>query len=128
MTEIRTATPDDDADIARIYNDGIMERTATFETELRDPKHFANRLADPVAPPLLVAEEGGRVVGWAGLSPYSERECYSGIGEASMYLNRGGVSGRARATPRSGCDWREPAETLVLFLKTYSGPFIGLNT
>lgn len=88
MTAIRTATPEDAADIARIHNDGIEERTATFETELRDPDDFADRLADPAAPPLLVAEEGGRVIGWAGLSPYSQRECYSGIGEASMYVDR----------------------------------------
>jgi L-amino acid N-acyltransferase YncA len=56
---------------------------------LRDPGYFADRLADPQAPPLLVAEEDGRIRGWTGLSPYSERECYAGIGEASMYVDRG---------------------------------------
>lgn len=86
MTEIRPATVADAADIACIYNQGIEERAWTFETESRDPDQFAPRLADPESPPLLVAEEDGRVVGWTGLSAYSERQCYAGIGEASMYI------------------------------------------
>jgi phosphinothricin acetyltransferase len=53
-----------------------------------DPNQIASRLAEPESPPLLVAEEEGRVVGWAGLSSYSERDCYAGIGEASMYIDR----------------------------------------
>ena len=88
MPGIRRATAADAADIARIYNQGIDERTSTFETQARDPDQIASRLAEPESPPLLVAEEGGRVVGWAGLSAYSERDCYAGIGEASMYIDR----------------------------------------
>jgi phosphinothricin acetyltransferase len=88
VTEIRAAKPQDAAEIARIYNQGIEERTATFETELREPEHFERRLADPQAPPLIVAVQEGQVVGWAGLSPYSDRECYAGVGEGSMYVDR----------------------------------------
>jgi L-amino acid N-acyltransferase YncA len=88
MAEIRPATPADATEIARIYNQGIEERTATFETEPRDPNQFAQRLAEPDGPPLLVAEEDGQVVGWTGLSPYSSRPCYAGIGEVSMYIDR----------------------------------------
>jgi len=88
VSEIRLATAADAADIARIYNQGIEERTSTFETQSRQPVQLARRLADPESPPLLVAEEDGRVVGWTGLSAYSERDCYAGIGEASMYIDR----------------------------------------
>jgi phosphinothricin acetyltransferase len=88
VTEIRPATPADATEIARIYNQGIEERTSTFETELREAEDFERRIADREAPPLMVAEEDGKVVGWAGLSPYSGRACYSGIGEASMYIDR----------------------------------------
>ena len=88
MPGIRAATPSDAADIARIYNQGIEEHTSTFETQARDPDQIAFRLAEPDSPPLLVAEERGIVVGWAGLTSYSERDCYAGIGEASMYIDR----------------------------------------
>ena len=88
MAQVRPATPADAAEIARIYNQGIEERTATFETEPRDASHFADRIAAPDSPPLLVAEEDGRLVGWTGLTPYSARPCYAGIGEASMYIDR----------------------------------------
>jgi L-amino acid N-acyltransferase YncA len=88
MPDIRPATPADAAQIARIYNQGIEEREATFETEPRDPDEFAARIAAADAPPLLVAEEEGRILGWTALSPYSSRPCYSGIGEASMYIDR----------------------------------------
>lgn len=87
MIEVRPATPADADDITRIYNAGIAERAFTFETQARDAADLARRLADPDSPPLLVAEEEGRVVGWTGLSPYSARACYAGIGEASIYLD-----------------------------------------
>jgi len=35
MATARRATPDDAASIARVYNDGIADRIATFETRLR---------------------------------------------------------------------------------------------
>src|SRR5205823_2731463 len=40
--------------------------------------------------PHLVAEaDGEEVTGWARLAPWSSRECYAGIGEASVYVERG---------------------------------------
>jgi L-amino acid N-acyltransferase YncA len=38
---IRDATPDDASAIARIYNQGIEDRTATLETHLRTPQERA---------------------------------------------------------------------------------------
>ena len=38
--------------------------------------------------PILVALEGGTVVGWAGLSAYRLAACYAGIAEFSIYLER----------------------------------------
>ena len=35
---------------------------------------------------LVVESEADGVVGWAGLFPYSDRPCYSGIGECSVYV------------------------------------------
>jgi L-amino acid N-acyltransferase YncA len=36
--------------------------------------------------PVLVAEHEGRVVGFARIGPYSEREVYAGIGEHAVYV------------------------------------------
>ncbi len=38
--------------------------------------------------PRLVAREEGTVVGWAALAPYSERACYRGVAEDSIYVAR----------------------------------------
>ena len=31
-------------------------------------------------------DAGARVVGWTGISPVSERACYAGVGETSVYV------------------------------------------
>jgi phosphinothricin acetyltransferase len=71
--------------IASIYNEGIAEREATFETEPRHAADFHERIACECYP-LLVAELDGQLVGWAGLAPYSERAAYAGIAECSIYV------------------------------------------
>jgi L-amino acid N-acyltransferase YncA len=85
---IRAAHPDDAASIAAIYNQGIEERQATFETRPRTAEELAAILAEPDLPPFLVAEDEGRVVGWARVVRYDSRECYAGVGEASLYVDR----------------------------------------
>jgi L-amino acid N-acyltransferase YncA len=82
----RPAVDDDANAIAEIYNQGIAERGATFETEPRSADDIRARLADEGRYPLLVAEDAGMVIGWAGLSPYRPRACYAGIAEFSIYL------------------------------------------
>jgi L-amino acid N-acyltransferase YncA len=86
---IRKAEPGDAAAIAEIYNQGIEERQATFDTEPRKAEDFTQRLADPEAPPFLVATDDDRVVAWARVGFYSDRDCYAGVGEASLYVDRG---------------------------------------
>jgi L-amino acid N-acyltransferase YncA len=82
----RAATIEDAAVIARIYNEGIADRVATFETRPRS--------ADDVRKwfdgthPIMVAEEG-EVVAFAATFPYRSRECYLGIAEVSVYVARG---------------------------------------
>jgi L-amino acid N-acyltransferase YncA len=72
--------------VRTIFEEGIATGQATFETEAPsreewDGAHFGG----------LVAEEGGEVVGWAALSPYSSRPAYAGVAEESVY-----VAARAR--------------------------------
>ena len=85
---IRLATDADAPAIAAIYNQGIVERGATFETTLRQPADIVARLDDPARFPMLVADDEGVVLGWASLSTYRPRACYAGIAEFSIYLDR----------------------------------------
>lgn len=83
--EVRDASSRDAEAICAIYNAAIAERGSTFETRSRSPEDFDDRIGAERFP-LLVAKARGAVLGWAGLSPYSERSCYAGIGEASVYV------------------------------------------
>jgi len=87
---IREAIRDDAAAIAAIYNAGIAERSATFETEPYSEAQIAARIQQGNRYPMVVAideAEAFGVVGWAGLSEYRPRACYAGIGEFSIYLD-----------------------------------------
>jgi phosphinothricin acetyltransferase len=93
---IRPAAAVDAPAVARIYNEGIEDRLATFETRLRSDAEVAAWLDDGL--PFLVAEDGGEVVGFARVSPYSDRCVYEGVGEHGVYVARsarGGGLGRA---------------------------------
>jgi phosphinothricin acetyltransferase len=83
---IRAAQPADAAAVTEIYNQGIEDRVATFETRLRDPSEILEWFRTGL--PLLVAELEGRVAGFARVSPYSDRCVYSGIGEHGVYVAR----------------------------------------
>jgi L-amino acid N-acyltransferase YncA len=86
---IRHARLDDAAAIADIYTQGILERVATFESEPRTEADIRRKLEqESERHPTLVAEIDGRVAGWASISLYRPRECYAGIGEFSIYIDR----------------------------------------
>jgi L-amino acid N-acyltransferase YncA len=87
MLRIRSAVAADAEAIAAIYNQGIAERSATFETEPRTAADMAAAVGDG-RHPFLVAERDGAVVGWAAVAPYSTRACYAGVGEATIYVAR----------------------------------------
>lgn len=85
----RLARRNDAAAIARIYNQGIEERIATFETEPRSAAQIEAQLAERGDRyPTVVAERDGEVVAWAGASGYRSRPCYAGIAEYSVYVDR----------------------------------------
>jgi phosphinothricin acetyltransferase len=95
-----TARPARAADaeaIARIYNEGIEDRLATFETRPRSAADVVRWVEDGF--PLVVVEEDGTVLAWASAAPYRPgREAYAGIGDFSVYVGRaerGRGAGRA---------------------------------
>src|SRR4029434_7677643 len=95
----RLATAGDAAAIAAIYNEGIADRIATFETEPRTSEQLAQQLADKGDRfPTVVVERDGRIVAWAGAGPYRSRPAYAGVAEHSVYVARaarGTGAGRA---------------------------------
>jgi phosphinothricin acetyltransferase len=82
---VRPATLGDAERICAIYNAAIAERSSTFETEPRSAGDLAARIED-TRYPLLVGDSGEGAIGWAGLSAYSSRPCYAGVGECSVYV------------------------------------------
>jgi L-amino acid N-acyltransferase YncA len=99
VTRARPANAADADAIARIYNEGIADRIATFETEPRTTDDIARGLRERGERwPTVVVERDGRVIGWASASEYRSRACYSGVAEFSVYVARdarGTGAGRA---------------------------------
>jgi L-amino acid N-acyltransferase YncA len=83
--ELRALEPDDWPAVAEIYWDGMRDGLATFETEVPtwdvwDGVHLHHHR--------LVAEILGEVVGFAALAPVSNRRCYAGVAENTVYVAR----------------------------------------
>ena len=94
---IRDLEPLDWPEVARIFEDGIRSGNATFELEppawdAWDDVHSDIR---------VVAELGGRVVGWAALASKSTRSCYRGVAESSVYVE---ASAQGRGVGRALMD------------------------
>ena len=84
--QIRSATPNDAAAIANIYNQGIEDRVATFETRLRSVEDI-QAWFDGIHN-VLVVENDSEIIAFASTSAYSARECYAGIAECSANVKR----------------------------------------
>ena len=91
----RAASRGDAEAVARIYNEGIEERVATFETRQRTAGEIRGWFDDGL--PIVVVEDDGTVVSFANASAYSTRECYSGVAEFSVYT-ADGARGRGAGT------------------------------
>jgi len=98
-TVVRLATVEDAAAIARIHNEGIADRIATFETEPRTTTQVAAALVEKGDRyPTVVLTRDGEVVAWASAGPYRNRPAYAGVAEHSVYVARkarGSGAGRA---------------------------------
>jgi len=88
MIIVRKATPDDLTAITEIYNQAILKTTATFDTEPKSLEEqevwFSSHDHKYL---VLVAEEDGKVIGWASLSKWSDRCAYSDTAEISLYVD-----------------------------------------
>ena len=89
MVKIKRARIRDLSAITKIYNDAIINTKATFDSQ---PKTRAEQKAwfnsHDSKHPVLVAEIGGNVIGWASLSDWSDRCAYSDTAELSIYIDK----------------------------------------
>ena len=99
---LRPARPEDAAAICAIYNQGIQDRVATLEAELRTPEERERWMASRLPRhPVIVAETGagagsgrpgagarGAVVGWGSLNPFNPRAAYDHVADFSVYVER----------------------------------------
>jgi L-amino acid N-acyltransferase YncA len=82
---IRPLVPTDWPRVREIYDEGIATGYATFETSAPD---WGQWDAGHLEAGRLVAQDmgSGRVLGWAAMSPVSDRCVYGGVGEVSVYV------------------------------------------
>ena len=80
---IEALLPEHWTGVARVYEEGIATRNATFETEVPtweawDSSHLPGHR--------FVAVREGEVVGWVAVGPVSGRCVYAGVVENSVYV------------------------------------------
>jgi phosphinothricin acetyltransferase len=84
---IRAAESSDAIEMARIYNDGIAERVATFETRTKSAAELAELIEGRVL--VLVAEHDGQMIAFVKVGPYGDAShYYAGVGETTLYVDR----------------------------------------
>ena len=76
--------PRDWPEVSRIYAEGIETGVATFETAVPSYEQWDGNHLKACR---LIAEEQGKVLGWAALSPVSGRCVYGGVAEVSVYIS-----------------------------------------
>ena len=104
---IRLARATDAAGIASIYRHYVDHTRISFEEQAPDPQEMARRLSGdrPGYHPWLVAEDDGRLLGYAASSPFRTRPAYRWTVETGIYLApdaTGRGLGRQLLTPLLG--------------------------
>jgi L-amino acid N-acyltransferase YncA len=89
MFTIRPAEKKDIAAIAEIYNESVLNSTATFDTEPKTAEQQTEWFeSHDEKHPVISAEFQGEIIGWASLSPWSDRPAYSKTAEISIYVKK----------------------------------------
>jgi L-amino acid N-acyltransferase YncA len=96
---VRAGSSADAQRIAEIYNQGIEDRVATFETEQRSAAQIIPWFTNGY--PVFVTGEDDRILAYAAAYPYRTRPCYDGVREFSVYVAR---EGRAQGFGRAAME------------------------
>lgn len=85
---VRPSQRSDAEAIARIHNQGIATRNATFQTVERTTEEREQWLASHDERfPVLVSVIDEKVVGWADAHAYRDSAYYAGVAEFSIYID-----------------------------------------
>jgi L-amino acid N-acyltransferase YncA len=85
-TGIRRAQFGEAGRIAEIFNQGVEDRVATFETRPATRERAERWIAESL---VVVLDTGATIAGWARAGPYTdEHPYYAGIREATLYVAR----------------------------------------
>lgn len=131
---LRPATATDMPAVTAIYADAVLHGTATFDTVPPAEVELARRLGELQADgfPYLVADDGGRVAGYAYAAPFRLRAAYDSTVEDSVYIARGyrgAGAGRALLTELvASCEGLGFRSMLALIGDSASAASIGLHT
>lgn len=82
---IRQFKSDDWNAVREIYEQGLLTRNATFETQVPDYDSWIKKFHPHL---LWVAVQEYKVIGWAGLQPVSARKVYEGVLEVTIYIDK----------------------------------------
>ena len=86
---IRLATLEDAAAVAEIYQPYVESTAITFEVMPPTDGEMRSRMAGVLERlPWLVAEDAGRIVGYAYASPHRERAAYQWSVDTAVYLHQ----------------------------------------
>lgn len=86
---IREARETDISSIQLIYNQGIEDRIATLETEVKDYTYMKDWFDKHNGRyKIIVAENELQLAGWASLNQYNNRCAYDGVADISVYISR----------------------------------------
>jgi L-amino acid N-acyltransferase YncA len=91
MVLIRLADEQDTAGIAEVYRPYVEGSRISFEEQAPDAAEMERRIVGdiPGFHPWLVAEDDGRILGFASSSPFRSRRAYRWSVETGLYLAAG---------------------------------------
>ena len=82
--EIREMQSSDGEKVIEIFEEGIAGGNATFDQNAPTWEAWDNKFFKICR--FVLENENEEIVGWAALQPISNRDCYRGVAEVSIYL------------------------------------------
>lgn len=83
--EIREMLPDDGKRVLEIFQQGIDGGNATFDKEVPTWESWDKNFYRTCR--WILENDKSEIIGWAALKPISNRDCYRGVAEISIYID-----------------------------------------